>query len=420
MKQPSKNKQCFRFINSTREKYPTFRVDLTALLSKGLAGKGHKIDWHMQSMEPARSSLEVVNEQECVYVGTTHSGKGVLGKIINHLSALYHDLSLYQIIKRNDYDFVQVRDKAFAALIGLVAAKSKGIPFYYWMSFPYVEADAFRAKDREIQIPGLMRAFYRLRGMLTGWILYRLVLPRADYVFVQSDQMKHDVAAQGIDQRIIFPVPMGIDDEKLLSDSVLASDDARLKGRIPLVYVGSMVRVRRMEFLFHVLKIIKKEKPEALLVMVGDAPENDMRFLRDEAKRLDVAEDVLFTGFVPMDEAWGYIREAKVCLSPIRPSSILNVSSPTKVIEYLAWGKPVVANTIPDQTVVLNESGGGLAVDYTPEAFAEAILRILKDERLAEEMTLAGPGYVKQHRSYAMLSQKLEHQYLNLPGMTEK
>ena len=138
--------------------------------------------------------------------------------------------------------------------------------------------------------------------------------------------------------------------------------------------------------------------------------------LRDEARRLDLEDHVLFTGFLPMEQAWGYIKAAKVCLSPIRPSPIFDVGSPTKLVEYMAFRRPVVANDNPDQVEVLNKSGAGCAVEYTPESFAIEVLDILANPDEDSRKLEAGFDYVRQNRSYSALTQMLENKYWELQG----
>jgi len=411
----SYNREKLRFLYSTREKHPTFRVDLTELFSSGLAEKGHEIDWHMQAMEPAPSSVQNINDNERVFVGAATARSNLWGKIINQFLGIKHDIAIYWLAKKKHYDFIQVRDKAFAGIIGLAAARSSGAAFFYWISYPYPEADTFKSSDKTMDISASMRLFFRLRGIFTGWMLYRIVLPRADHVFVQSDQMKKDIAARNIPLKKMTPVPMAINQKQVDAANIPQIRNSKYEDRLALVYVGTMISVRRIDFLIESVKLVQKRIPEAHLILVGDGPKKtDMQFLKEQAVRLGMEKHVTFTGFVPMEEAWAYIKLAKVCLSPFRPSPILNSTSPTKVVEYMAFGRPVVANIHPDQSKVLGESCAGYAVEYKPEAFAEAIIGILNSPQKGHSMGEAGRKYVKEHRNYEVLSQKLEKKYQTL------
>lgn len=408
-----------RFLFAARENYPAYRVDLTDLFSRGMANRGHRIDWVMQSDTPSPSRLISISENERVFLGSSAKGKGITGRLLNTLWVFLNDLRIAWLVLTGRYDFVQVRDKFFAALLAMSVAKIKRVPFFYWMSFPYPEADLNRAREEAANLSVYKRMAYSLRGHMTSLALYKVILPFADHVFVQSQKMLEAVASKGIPPTKMTPVPMGILLSRISSDEIRPSDDARLDGKRPIVYVGTLVAERKIEFLFHVMKLLLDKHPDALLVLVGGADETQMRHLAEEAERAGVANTVLFTGFLPMEQAWGYIRAADVCVSYIRPHPILDVGTPTKVLEYLAWNRPVVANDHPDQVQVLQASGAGIAVQSSPKPFAEAIERLLSDRALAEGMAQRGREYVSSNRSYVALTDMVEQHYYAILGRRE-
>lgn len=406
-----------RMLLVTREDYPTFRVDLTELFSHQLAGLGWTIDWYMRAQTPQPQTVLNISEAERVYLGGRAARGSTIGRVSDLWCRVRHDLRLVCLVRRGGYEFVQVRDRPMAGLLAAFAARSARIPFFYWMSFPYPEADTFRASDPEHPLRRSRRWFYRLRGAVTGWLLYRHVLPRAAHVFVQSDRMLEDVSRHGIPRARMTPVAMCIDVARVEAAEAADSgpaDDPRLQGRIPLVYLGTMVRLRRIDILIDMLALLAHDVPDAILVLVGDAPKADMAYLRQRARELDVSERVVFTGFVPMETAWSYLRAATVCLSPFRPSPVLDSCSPTKVVEYLAWGKPVVANDHPDQTAVLQGNGCGVLVDFSAEGFARGVLSVLSNPAIGARARQAGRRWVRRHRDYATLGVALDARYRDL------
>ncbi len=402
----------FKLLYVAWEKYPATRVDLTELFSNKMIGRGHSIDWLMQSATESRSRIEIVGDRERVFIGAKGQGKGKLMKFFDQWRNWTHDAKIFSLVKQEHYDFIQVRDKILAALFALMAAKACNAPFFYWMSYPYAENDLYRADEFGWTMPLTYRWLYRLRGTITAWLLYSIILPRADHIFVQSDRMRDDVAAHGIDRSKMTPVPMGVNLAAFNEKVVKPVDDVRLDGRLPIAYVGTLTRIRKMDFMIHVLRQVQLEIPAALLVLIGDAVATDMRQLRDEVDRLGLQDHVIFTGMLPMKAAFGYIRRARVCVSPFRPSPVLDSATPTKLIEYLAWNKPVVANDHPDQSKVIAESGAGIVVPYEVEPFARAIIELLKDEEKANSMAAGGRDYVREHRSYAAIALQVEQVYL--------
>jgi glycosyltransferase involved in cell wall biosynthesis len=156
-------------------------------------------------------------------------------------------------------------------------------------------------------------------------------------------------------------------------------------------------------------------RPDAVLNLVGrgDVP-GDEELLRAEADRLGVAASVRFLGQMPQAEALQHVARADVCVSPIFPTPILNVGSPTKLVEYLAQGRPVVANDHPDQRLVIELSGGGLCVPWDEAAFAEAILALLADPAAAERRGRQGREWVRVNRTYPVLAAAVEERYLRI------
>lgn len=403
------------FFYVTREKHPSFRVDLSELFSKGMAQKKHHhIDWHMQSLKESNSEELQLNEYENVFLGKYLGDGGLLTRVLNKLYALGHDFKILNFVKKGDYDFVQVRDKVFAAIIGLIAARRKKIPFYYWLSFPHAEADVVRSSDPYMLISRPMRWFYLLRGKLSIFILYKFIFPRADFIFVQSDRMLADIEKYGIDRNKMMPVPMGVNFEHMQNTNKVLINDDRLIGKKVLMYLGTMARDRRIEFLVEMMPQILEQVPNSVLLLVGDATSKDMDFIKGKVNELNLKGKVVFTGFIPMEQGWAYIRASDVCISPFRPSPILDSTSPTKLIEYMSWGVPVVANKHPDQSKVINESGAGYAVDYDIDSFAEACLSLLMHPQEAKKMGALGVEYVKDHRTYDILMDDVESKYIDL------
>ena len=85
-----------------------------------------------------------------------------------------------------DYDFVQVKDKFYGAIMGIVAARRRRIPCFFWLSFPFPEHSIALAKDPRSRYP----VFYWLRGHFFKFLLYRVICRLADHIFVQSDEMR--------------------------------------------------------------------------------------------------------------------------------------------------------------------------------------------------------------------------------------
>jgi len=294
----------------------------------------------------------------------------------------------------------------------------EGLPFFYWMSYPMPEGQIALAHERGLSA-GLMKFLFPwVRGRLGRFLLYRVVLPGASHVFVQSARMKQDMIARGVKSEKMTPVPMGVDFEDLRPDEIAPADDLLLAGRRVLVYLGTLDRPRRIEVLFDMLAQVRRQIPEALLVLVGDTQDDVHRgWLKSQAEKTGVAEHVLWTGWLPMRQGWRYVRAAEVGLSPFPRGFLLDSASPTKVPEYLALGVPVVCNDNPDQQAIIEASGGGISVPYTAEDFAKAVLQLLAhDSNVRSKMVERGASLVLEQRAYKTIA---AHIAVTYPGSTK-
>lgn len=336
---------------------------------------------------------------------------------IKHLQLLFHDIYHLLRARSQRYQAIQVRDLPLVAPWALLLARWKGLPFYYWMSFPLSEGLMELAREKMASAGKAYHFFQYVVGVFSAYLLYRWVLPYADHVFVQSSCMKESLVLKGISHDNMTALPMGVDLEEIRIEGIQPSDDKRLRDRKVLVYLGTLDRLRRVEVLFYALRRVKEHFPEALLVLVGDVERDDphRQWLINEAERVGIAEDVIWTGWLPKQDAWRYVRAADVGLSTVPRNALFDVSSPTKVVEYLAMGVPVVCNDSPDQAKIIRECGAGLCVPLMPDSFADAIINILKlDVATRHAMIDAGKQYVGQYRSYEVLSRELAQTYEEL------
>jgi glycosyltransferase involved in cell wall biosynthesis len=380
------------------------------LFGEELAGRGHKIDWLLQSEAACADSYVTRWGGGQVWVAASNHGRSLKARLLKHAAGIWNDARMFRLLRSDDYQAVQVKDKFIAGVLAVVATRLFRKRFIYWLSFPFPEFYLTKARDGLAPYPLL----YRLRGMGFWFMLYKILLPAADHVFVQSEQMRRDVAAKGIPLPKLTAVPMGIKVES--REAVVPAFGAR--SRIPVrepcfIYLGTLARERRIDFLFRVLARVRAVIPQAKLYLVGkgEAPE-DEEFLRHEARRTGMLPAVEFVGQLPQQEALLYVQDADVCVSPFYPTPILNSTSPTKLVEYMSMGKAVVANTHPEQQLLIDESGCGYCVPYEEQAFADAIVKLLQSPEMARTMGDSGRRYVLEHRSYSRIADGVEQAML--------
>lgn len=373
------------------------RVDLSCLFGQGLGRRGLLLDWYLRSFEPGGPTQRATYFDRPARICGRSRLPGALGRA---LSKLHEGLAIFHFFGAalfGKHDIVQVRDDFVAGPLGLLAARLSGKRFIFWLSYPFPEARLMDAREGRSQF-----AWYsRLAAMQNGLALYRWLLPHADHVFVQSEQMKRDVLRAGMDASRFTPVPMGLPDADLPA--------ACEPPKEPLVlYLGTLVRVRRLEMVVQAFERVRREMPQAKLVFVGEGNHpGDRQALHEEVLRLGLENDVIFTGQLPREQALQWVRRAAVCLSPFFPTFVLRSTSPTKLVEYMALGKAVVANDHPEQAQIIADSGAGICTPWSAEAFAQAMLELLRDGERIARAGEAGRRWVMDNRLYSRIAADL-------------
>jgi len=376
-----------------------------------LAKRGHEIDWILQSEAPCTRPYVTPWGSGRVWVGATDPGHTLFSRVRKHVLGIANDCRLFACLRKKRYDAVEVKDKFLSGLVAIIACRLFRTRFIYWLSYPFPEFYLMRARDGTAPYPWL----YFLRGKAFEWLLYKCLLRRADHVFVQSEQMRSDVCAQGIPMSKMTAVPMGVSVD--MSAPIDAARNRRLlpQGAPCVLYLGTLDKVRRLDFLIRAFAQVKASVPSSLLYIVGQGnhPEDEAH-VRDEVARLDLQSSVVFVEHLPQSEALKYVGEADVCVSPFYPSPLLLSTSPTKLIEYMAMARAVVANDHPEQKRIIEESGAGLCVAYAEESFAAAIVSLLRDPEAAQRMGQKGRRYVLEHRAYGIIAAAVEKQLLSV------
>jgi len=164
-----------------------------------------------------------------------------------------------------------------------------------------------------------------------------------------------------------------------------------LKGQFAYmaVYLGIMGKqdgvdrvVRAAQHLVHTFG-----RKDVRFVLIGKGEcWRELQRLSDELK---VAEVMQFVGFVPDDLLLDYLSTADVCLAPDPPDRMNQLSTMTKIMEYMACQRPIVSFDLLET----RRSAGDAALYVEKEdtrMFAQALLDILGDPARREKMGQIG------------------------------
>jgi glycosyltransferase involved in cell wall biosynthesis len=174
-----------------------------------------------------------------------------------------------------------------------------------------------------------------------------------------------------------------------------------------VVYAGQLYPWKGVDVLVEAMTRV----PEARLVILGGLEEeSDLARIRALVAARGLAERSELPGTVPQQRVAAELRRASVVAVPFLKSAMTERhTSPIKLFEALAAGRPIVATDLPSSREVLQDDGTALLVPSgDAEALAGAIRRLLEDRDLALRLARAAwdeaPRYSWDARARALLT----------------
>ncbi|MFA6393952.1 MAG: glycosyltransferase family 4 protein [Patescibacteria group bacterium] len=234
---------------------------------------------------------------------------------------------------------------------------------------------------------------HQLPGRIRGW--HKKTYKKAKRIIVLTKYLKKELISIGVDSAKIIVAPDGVDLEEFSLD--FPGNDA--KKRLPLlpekkiiVYSGNIYYHdwKGVDVLLESLKYLEN----VICLLVGgdqaESKETNKRFGTDK---------VIMTGQLAHREVPSYLKAADVLVLPNKKGNVTSeyYTSPLKLFEYMASGRPIVASDLPSLREILNNNNSVLINPNDPRALAEGIKKVLADQILAEKISARALSDVKKY-----------------------
>tara|TARA_Y100001934_G_scaffold275884_1_gene371275 strand:+ start:63 stop:740 length:678 start_codon:yes stop_codon:yes gene_type:complete len=211
-----------------------------------------------------------------------------------------------------------------------------------------------------------------------------------------------------IDKAKIFPLPISSTIQEINNIS-----SKELSSRPIIVYSGSIGMERDIDFIFELFQSLSKKIKNINFRIIGIVVKStNKENLMENLEKFQIKDSTEIFLNMPPSQVPSYLSSCDIGISPINPIEKYIVSTPTKTIEYLSNGLPVVCNNeILDQEHIINNSKGGFAVPYSVNAFQEAIISLISNKTLYSKMSEEGKNWILNNRTYDSLSEPLIERY---------
>jgi len=195
----------------------------------------------------------------------------------------------------------------------------------------------------------------------------------------------------------VFPgdyivIPNGIDVQRFGNPELEPVADYA-DGRPNILFVGRLEKRKGFRFLMRAFPYVVEAFPKARLIVVGAFDKEDKEpFLR--YARMHHLSSVRFVGRVPPENLPSYYKTCDVFCAPSTGFESFGIV----LLEAMAAGRPIVASNIAGYRSVVDHGQEGLLVEPENEhALAEALIRLLGDPALRQQMGERGQRKARRY-----------------------
>ena len=194
-----------------------------------------------------------------------------------------------------------------------------------------------------------------------------------------------------------------------------AAGPARAQSRFTVGYAGHLYPWKGVDLVIEAVAAL----PEVHGLIIGGHPEEpDLARVKALAAERHCAPRITFTGLLPPADVAARLQEADVLVLPNPASAISSLStSPLKLFEYMAAGRPIVASDLPAiREILADDHNAVLVAPGDAGALAGGIRRVQADPALAARIARQARLDVAAY-SWAKRAEALEELFLGLPGI---
>jgi glycosyltransferase involved in cell wall biosynthesis len=258
-------------------------------------------------------------------------------------------------------------------------------------------------------------------------LLYKTLARLAAYLYRRSDRVvvvtsafeDYLVKHWRVPRKKIAVIENGVETDLFSPEAGTSlQEELRTGGKFVVSYIGTMGMAHGLEVIIQSAAQLQETNPEVDFLIVGEGAEKERMIAMAAASNL---RNLRFVDQQPRDKVPAYIRASDVCLVLLKNSDLFKTVIPSKMLEFMSCGRPVILGVDGQARAILEEACGGLAIE--PEnaaALASAIRYLAANRETARELGNNGRAYVIRRFSRSRSAEQYIRTLEELLGLPER
>jgi glycosyltransferase involved in cell wall biosynthesis len=339
-------------------------------------------------------NLSLLGIDVCVVAaGEKNKEKTVDGAQVSFLkSSSVTNLSIYPLffvlkcllylrnLPDNAFDIIHVYHFPFCSLLPAVY-RSKGMKWVFFTTSGPVKGSFISYLGWKLQT-------------LESQIFDHVILRDASHIpqFSYRSDSTITIVPIGADLKFFAPHPSSIRETYGIDEDVFL-----------FTYVGSLNAVRKIETLIDALDTGFNGEKVALMIVGNGGTQR----LKEYAQEKNIIDHIIFTGEILYGRVPEYLAVADCFISYVPITPEFDIQPPLKTVEALAMGLPVIATNTLGNRRFIRDGENGLLTGDDVHSISSAMLHILKNPSLREQLKKNARPSVQEHDWQKIVSEKL-------------
>jgi len=241
----------------------------------------------------------------------------------------------------------------------------------------------------------------------------RFIYNHAQGIIVLTKGIQNDLIKRGWNADKISFIHCGVDFDKLYPDPEAGLELRRTHGwesKRVVMYFGALGEANNLDVILLAASLLK-ERDDIAFALVGDGIRKNK--LQETATELGL-KNLHILPAVSKNLARSYLNAADICAVTLLDIPIFAGAIPTKLIDYMSCGKPVLCGVLGEAKQIVDKSECGYT--FSPndhENLASLIVKLADNEKECKSMGNKGYDHAKQYYSIETMLSRVEQALSN-------
>ena len=245
-----------------------------------------------------------------------------------------------------------------------------------------------------------------LKKIITWFCLASYRQP--DHIIVITEVIRSRLIEHGISSKRISLVELAVDIDTFrpIQVDVAKFGLPEMANKFIVLYSGSFGYRYDFDVILDSAKELGKVTNMIHFIIRGDGDQKE--YIKKKISELRLVNVSLLDPVTDTETVVSFINAASVCVIPIRDSKSMDMTHPSKLLEFWSCGKPVICTTKGSTAKLIREFDAGIAIDpMDKEALVRAILFLFENPKKLIDMGRNGRINVMNSFSFNRIREKL-------------